>query len=138
MFPLPCTILTRLCASKAEQVMKPDWPFQHTALMEQGILSTFQSVDAAFMQAYREPCVMFCDQPTLRSGDAAYFMQRWSADEKNMLVAIDPDYGLDDLLAPYQVCASPTIPTRGTCRVEVVAMHVDLGQSRRRSLPRIS
>ena len=99
----------RLCPRKAEQVMKPEWPFQHTTLIKQGILSTFKSVDAKFTEVYREPCVMFCDQPTLRSGDAAYFMQRWSTDDKNTLISIDPDYDMEELLAPYQVLPAKTL-----------------------------
>lgn len=33
------------------------------------------SLDDAFTKAFREPCVVFADHPSLRFGDAAYFME---------------------------------------------------------------
>lgn len=55
------------------------------------------------MKNYREPCVLLADQPSMRSGDSAYFMQKWCKSQNNTLIVVEPDLDFNSLIAPYQV-----------------------------------
>eukprot|EP00047_Mylnosiga_fluctuans_P020724 m.95563 g.95563 ORF g.95563 m.95563 type:complete len:578 (-) comp8606_c0_seq2:256-1989(-) len=91
-----------LCNSKAERLNLPEWPFNHPTLVANGTLLHFDSLNEDFLRAYREPCVVFADHPSLRMGDAIHFLKLWRANANSAVVMIDPDYSLDEVLGPYQ------------------------------------
>ena len=85
-------------------------PFGHAELVKNGLLKTFSSINVEFGKVFSEPCVLFADEPTLRSGDAAYFMQRWASNEMNTVIAIDP----------VRACISPLIQTHARTRARTI------------------
>eukprot|EP00048_Salpingoeca_helianthica_P009030 m.129438 g.129438 ORF g.129438 m.129438 type:complete len:475 (+) comp14754_c0_seq9:377-1801(+) len=90
-----------LCASKSERLNSAEWPFNHHNQIAAKSLQHFPAIDAAFLAAYREPCVVFADHPSLRMGDALHFLGLWRANSANALILTDPDYGIDEVLAPF-------------------------------------
>eukprot|EP00039_Didymoeca_costata_P018447 m.333485 g.333485 ORF g.333485 m.333485 type:complete len:646 (-) comp17154_c0_seq1:2212-4149(-) len=98
-----------LCSSKSDKVMLPEWPFGHHSMMQNGTLSPHACVDSAFMKNYREPCILLADQPSMRSGDSAYFMQKWCKSQNNTLIVVEPDLDFNSLIAPYQPIEMKTL-----------------------------
>jgi hypothetical protein len=77
----------------------------------------FPSIIGEFSQAYRQPCVVFASDCTLRLGASAHFMQIWCvltfggnpnhrrSNANNALVHIDPYVEMASAIGPYQPMA---------------------------------
>jgi hypothetical protein len=85
-------VVSRLCAARADKVYEPAWPFPFELQLERGVLQCFAGLDAAFLAAYREPCVVLCDHATLRLGDAVPLLTAWRAAPANAIIFTDPDF----------------------------------------------
>jgi integrator complex subunit 9 len=75
----------------------PEWPFNHAQLVERGMVQVFDNLHGEFLTAYREPCVIFTDHPSLRSGDAVHFMEMWGSKPNNAVIITEPDFGLAEV-----------------------------------------
>ncbi len=69
----------------------PEWPFPFEVQQERGLIQCFPTLDAAFLAAYREPCVILCDHPSLRFGDAVPLFAAWRQARNNAVIFTDPD-----------------------------------------------
>ena len=91
-----------LCESKAEKVLMPEWPFRHADNVSTGVLQLFPALTPEFSKAYREPCVIFADQPSLRSGPALGLLPMLSGRPESVCVLSCPDYGFEETIAPHR------------------------------------
>ena len=58
------------------RVYLPEEPFVHGALQKGGRLKAFPSLEAETVHSeYRQPCVVFCGHPSLRSAHVLPFLQ---------------------------------------------------------------
>ncbi|KAL7299713.1 hypothetical protein TKK_0007465 [Trichogramma kaykai] len=91
-----------LSSGKQNKVYLPEEPFPHAFLVKNGKLKHYTSTHAeGFSTEYRQPCVVFCGHPSLRFGDAVHFMQLWSNNPLNTVIFTEPDFVIEQLLAPY-------------------------------------
>eukprot|EP00035_Acanthoeca_spectabilis_P033676 m.24964 g.24964 ORF g.24964 m.24964 type:complete len:644 (+) comp6137_c0_seq2:160-2091(+) len=90
-----------LCQSKTERIFMPEYPFLHAEYLSTKLLQVFPALTSEFTKAYREPCVIFADQPDLRSGPAAQLVKMLSGKPESCCVLTCPDYNMEALVAPY-------------------------------------
>ena len=89
-----------LSTAKHNRVYLPEEPFVHGALQRGGRLKAFPSLEAEAVQSeYRQPCVVFCGHPSLRSGDVVHFLRLWGASPANLVVFTEPSFN-------HQVCSN--------------------------------
>ena len=91
-----------LCERKAERVFMPEWPFRHADNVATGVLQLFPALTPEFSKAYREPCVIFADQPSLRAGPALGLLPMLSGRAESVCVLSCPDYSFEDVIAPHR------------------------------------
>ena len=95
-----------LSTAKHNRVYLPEEPFVHGALQRGGRLKAFPSLEAEAVQSeYRQPCVVFCGHPSLRSGDVVHFLRLWGASPANLVVFTEPSFNHQAALAPFQPLA---------------------------------
>eukprot|EP00052_Salpingoeca_macrocollata_P021869 m.188369 g.188369 ORF g.188369 m.188369 type:complete len:629 (+) comp21646_c0_seq1:647-2533(+) len=98
-----------LCPSKADRVYLPEWPFNHETMAQMGQIAVFPDLQGEFKAKFREPCVVFVEHPSLRMGDSVHLLDMWAGDARNSLIVVEPDYSLEELLAPFEPVAMRTV-----------------------------
>jgi len=99
-----------LCKSKQDKAFVPESPFVHTDMHKSGILRVFPSAhDEKLAAVYREPCIIFASHPSLRLGEAAYFMTRFRANASNLLVLTDPHLDPARVREPFEPMAMTVV-----------------------------
>ncbi|GAV00867.1 hypothetical protein RvY_11655-2 [Ramazzottius varieornatus] len=83
----------------------PEEPFAHGEMVKNSRLKIFPSVDGKFSESYVVPCIVFCSHHSLRCGPAVHLMSQWKTSPKNCLIVTEPEFSVDELVAPYQPLA---------------------------------
>merc|ERR1719222_1548499 len=106
-----------LSTAKHNRVYLPEEPFVHGALQRGGRLKAFPSLETEAVQSeYRQPCVVFCGHPSLRSGDVVHFLWLWGASPANLVVFTEPSFNHQAALAPFQPLAMKALHSQLTPR----------------------
>uniref|UniRef100_A0A0E0KB58 Beta-Casp domain-containing protein n=1 Tax=Oryza punctata TaxID=4537 RepID=A0A0E0KB58_ORYPU len=76
-----------LCKSRQEKLFSCEPLFGHVELLKEGKLSLFPHLySKGLLEAWKEPCIVFCPQWSLRHGPAVHLLHRWRADKRCLLV----------------------------------------------------
>ncbi|KAE8811706.1 integrator complex subunit 9 [Hordeum vulgare] len=88
-----------LCKPRQEKLFSRDEEalFGHVELLKEGRLFLFPHLySKGLLAVWKEPCIVFCPDWSLRHGTAVHLLRRWHADKRNLLVL---EQGVDAELA---------------------------------------
>jgi len=89
------------CEEKREKLFTPKPPFKIHEFIERKRVFMYESIHSSFSTEYKVPCVAFVGHPSLRIGDAVYFMELWGNNPKNAVILSDPDFNFDFTWSPF-------------------------------------
>ena len=69
-----------------DRMYVPENPLIDDTLVTSGRLSYHNGFDANFMQRYREPCILFAGDPSLRAGPVVHMMGMWGQQSRNAII----------------------------------------------------
>ncbi|CAO2172470.1 unnamed protein product [Urochloa humidicola] len=76
-----------LCKSRQEKLFSGEALFGHVELLKEGKLFMFPHLHSkGLLEAWKEPCIVFCPHWSLRLGPAVHLLRRWHADKRCLLV----------------------------------------------------
>ncbi|KAM0923024.1 hypothetical protein ACQ4PT_005796 [Festuca glaucescens] len=86
-----------LCKPRQERLFSGEALFGHVELLKEDKLSMFPHLySKALLAAWKEPCIVFCPDWSLRHSTVVHLLRRWHADKRNLLVL---EQGVDAELA---------------------------------------
>ncbi|KAI9595961.1 beta-lactamase-like protein [Syncephalis fuscata] len=98
-----------------DRMYVPENPLIDETLVKSGRVSYHKGFDANFMQRYREPCIVFTGDPSLRAGPVVHMISMWGRDAKNAILFTDPRINVADAVAPF-----------GSLTAEIITCPIDL------------
>ncbi|KAK1669082.1 hypothetical protein QYE76_057241 [Lolium multiflorum] len=86
-----------LCKPRQEKLFSGEALFGHVELLKEGKLFMFPHLySKGMLAAWKEPCIVFCPDMSLRHGTVVHLLRRWHADKRNLLIL---EQGVDAELA---------------------------------------
>lgn len=103
-----------LSRAKQDKAFVPEPLFVHSELLRVGHLKCFPSAHHPTLATiYREPCIVYASHPTLRLGEAAFFMKKFKSGPQNLVVLTEASTSLKPRWKTASAVSDPCDPLPG-------------------------